>query len=73
MASSLPHFYATSFEQASRLQLIDSRLLSNTYYADVTLLCPRGYHPSNQGSKEVCWWEINEEEQGQKNCHALTH
>lgn len=72
MASLLPHFYATFSEQAS-----ESQLMTQDFQQDISCWIhphmPSGYHSSTHGSKEVCWWEINKKEQGQKKCHGLIH
>lgn len=41
MVSLLPHFYATSFEQARKSQLMTQDFSAGIYYADFTLMYPQ--------------------------------
>lgn len=70
LASLLPHFNATSFEQAKSLLM--TQYFSAIYVMLTSPSCALRLSPStNHGNKEVCCWEINEEEQGQKNVRSL--
>lgn len=66
-----PSFLCYFFWTGPQIPANDSRLFSRCILCWLHPHVPSGYHPSNPGSKEVCWWEINEEEQGQKKCHEF--